>query len=362
MSTPAPRLTQTRQPDATAWPAVLVGGLLATTAVNPAAAQPLPDPRDGAVEAHRGSSAVSDIPDVAIAPPGEGMVTSREDSPVAPGVNYTSFRPPRRPRLAARRLPRRRPRQARRHRRLPQPRHGLRPRGTQPAGRPQGRDRRRQRRLLRHQRHRRPARHRYRAGRRRRRRPVRQRARGRHNETAVIGKDGLGRIAQVFLQGTATDDDASKVDLTNLNSPTVNANGIGLYTPQWGDAARTRDGRRPSDGPRGRTPRRRRRLLDHHARHDAAGRERARTDRPRRRRDRAPAFELGDKVDVKYGPRADAADVAVGQRQHPAGPRRPDPRTSTTPPCTRAPRSASPRTAAGWCCSPSTAGWSTPAA
>ncbi len=61
-----------------------------------------------------------------------------------------------------------------------------------------------------------------------------------HNDTAVIGKDGLGKIAQLFLQGTATDDDATKLELTNLNSPTVNAGGIGLYTPEWGDAARTR--------------------------------------------------------------------------------------------------------------------------
>ncbi|HWD79000.1 MAG TPA: metallophosphoesterase, partial [Kribbella sp.] len=60
-----------------------------------------------------------------------------------------------------------------------------------------------------------------------------------HNDTAVIGKDGLGKIAQLFLQGTATDG-ATKLELTNLNSPAVNAGGIGLYTPEWGDAARTR--------------------------------------------------------------------------------------------------------------------------
>ncbi len=68
-----------------------VGGLLATMAVNPAAAQPAPDHLLTATEAHQGSSAVSDIPDVAIAPPGEGIITRREDTPVAPGVSYTSF-------------------------------------------------------------------------------------------------------------------------------------------------------------------------------------------------------------------------------------------------------------------------------
>src|SRR5215212_9637217 len=67
-----------------------VGGLLTVGALNPAFAQPTPaDPAP--VEAQRHSSSASDIADVAIAPAGEGLVTSRQDSPVAPGVDYTAF-------------------------------------------------------------------------------------------------------------------------------------------------------------------------------------------------------------------------------------------------------------------------------
>ncbi|MDT7728794.1 MAG: hypothetical protein QOI21_5370, partial [Actinomycetota bacterium] len=70
---------------------VLAGGLLATTAFTPALAHPAPDPALAPVESLRQSSAASDIADVAIAPAGEGLVTSRQDSPVAPGVNHTAF-------------------------------------------------------------------------------------------------------------------------------------------------------------------------------------------------------------------------------------------------------------------------------
>jgi hypothetical protein len=133
-----------------------------------------------------------------------------------------------------------------------------------------------------------------------------------HNDTAVIGKDGLGRIAQLFLQGNATDDDATKLELTNLNSPTVNSGGIGLYTPEWGDTARARtvdglptvrevilrDGVVVSSAATpGTTPL---------AANEQAliGREAGATA--------LDAFEVGDKVEVQYGVRPDAADVAVG--------------------------------------------------
>ncbi|TDD29882.1 metallophosphoesterase [Kribbella turkmenica] len=133
-----------------------------------------------------------------------------------------------------------------------------------------------------------------------------------HNDTAVIGKDGLGRIAQVFLQGSATDDDAVELELTNLNSPTVNSGGIGLYTPEWGDAARTRT----VDG----LPTVREVILRDGVVVSAAatpgttplaaneqaliGREAGATA--------LDAFEIGDRVEVEYGVRPDAAEVAVG--------------------------------------------------
>ncbi|GAA1569177.1 phosphodiester glycosidase family protein [Kribbella hippodromi] len=132
-----------------------------------------------------------------------------------------------------------------------------------------------------------------------------------HNDTAVIGKDGLGKIAQLFLQGTATDG-ATKLELTNLNSPGVNAGGIGLYTPEWGDAARTRtvdglanvrevilrDGVVASSAT---TP----------ASTPLAANEQALIGREAGA-DALKALAVGDKVDVQYGLRPDAADVAVG--------------------------------------------------
>lgn len=294
---------------------LVLGGLLATAAVNPAsAAQPSPDQlrQTTAVEAHRGSSAASDIPDVAIAPPGEGIITRREDTPVAPGVSYTSF-----DRLDARGWLRGdilvadldaggvtvdylNPGTVSGREVLSQQ---VARKGAiagvngdffdiNDTGAPLGigieRDADGG------------------AG-----RFVNGPAAG-HNDTAVIDKFGLGRIAQVFLEGTATDDDASKVDLTNLNSPSVNSGGIGLYTPQWGEAARTRtvdglptvrevilrDGVVVSSAT---TP-----ATTPLAANELAliGREAGASA--------LTAFEPGDKVEVKYGPRADAADVAVG--------------------------------------------------
>ncbi|TCN39741.1 calcineurin-like phosphoesterase family protein [Kribbella orskensis] len=329
MSTPAPPAFRPEPPETpartpvtgtkprrrTAALSLVLGGLLATAAVNPAsAAQPSPDQllQTTAVEAHRGSSAASDIPDVAIAPPGEGIITRREDTPVAPGVSYTSF-----DRLDARGWLRGdilvadldaggvtvdylNPGTVSGREVLSQQ---VARKGAiagvngdffdiNDTGAPLGigieRDADGG------------------AG-----RFVNGPAAG-HNETAVIDKNGLGRIAQVFLEGTATDDDASKVDLTNLNSPSVNSGGIGLYTPQWGEAARTRtvdglptvrevilrDGVVVSSAT---TP-----ATTPLAANELAlvGREAGATA--------LTAFEPGDKVEVKYGPRADAADVAVG--------------------------------------------------
>ncbi|WP_432943689.1 phosphodiester glycosidase family protein [Kribbella sp. CA-253562] len=307
MSTPAPPIPVRRALTT----ALVTGGLLLTTAVPPAFAQPSPELTE-AVEAHQGSSAASsDIPDVALAPPGEGIVTRRSDSPVAPGVDYTSF-----DRLDARGwlrgdilvtdLDK----------------GGVTVDYLNP-GTVSGRE------VLSQQVARKQAIAGVNgdffdindtgaplgigierdadggAG-----RFVNGPAAG-HNETAVIGKDGLGRIAQVFLEGTATDDDASKVALTNLNSPSVNAGGIGLYTPQWGEAARTRtvdglptvrevilrDGVVVSSAT---TPATTPLAANEQA---LIGREAGATA--------LAAFEPGDQVEVKYGPRADAADAAV---------------------------------------------------
>ena len=282
---------------------MLAGGLLAATVFTPALAHPSPAP----VEAFRQSSAATDVADVAIAPAGEGLVTSRQESPVAPGVNYTAFE-----RLDARGWLRGDFLVA------DLDKHGVtvdyvntgKVSGGQPLSQqlarkgaiagvngdffdindttaPLGVGIENNGWLINA-----PA-----AG---------------HNDTAVIGKDGLGKIAQVFLQGTATDDDATKLDLSNLNSPTVNANGIGLYTTEWGDVPRTRtvDGLPTvrevilrdnvvvaSTTTPGTTPLAANELA-------LIGRDAGATA--------LAAFELGDKVEIQYGPRSDAADIAVG--------------------------------------------------
>ncbi|TDW18316.1 phosphodiester glycosidase family protein [Kribbella kalugense] len=132
-----------------------------------------------------------------------------------------------------------------------------------------------------------------------------------HNDTAVIGKDGLGQIAQLFLQGTAVDG-TTKLELTNLNSPAVNAGGIGLYTPEWGDAARTRT----VDGlPTVREVILRDGVVVSSATTPAttplAANEQSLIGREAGA-DALTALQVGDKVDVQYGLRPDAANVAVG--------------------------------------------------
>ncbi|MGW6282030.1 phosphodiester glycosidase family protein [Kribbella sp. NPDC055071] len=132
-----------------------------------------------------------------------------------------------------------------------------------------------------------------------------------HNDTAVIGTNGLGAIAQLFLQGTATDG-PTKLELTNLNSPSVNSGGIGLYTPQWGDVARTRT----VDGlPTVREVILRDGVVVSSATTPAAtplaANEQALIGREAGA-DALTAFQVGDKVEVQYGLRPDAANVAVG--------------------------------------------------
>ncbi|WP_433164195.1 phosphodiester glycosidase family protein [Kribbella sp. CA-247076] len=281
--------------------AIGVGGLLAGAVVGPALAQ-RPSQTTGHTQAQAQGAP---IPDAAIA--GDGVLTTRDDSPVAPGVNYTSFErlDPKgwlRGDILAADLDKRgvtvdyvntgkvsggTP--------LSQQ---LARKGaiagvngdffdindtTAPLG----------------------------VGIERNGRLINAPAAG-HNDTAVIGTNGLGRIAELFLQGSATDDDATKLELTNLNSPAVNAGGIGLYTPEWGDAARTRtvdglptvrevilrDGVVVSSAATpGTTPL---------AANEQAliGREAGATA--------LAAFEVGEKVDVQYGVRPDAAEVAVG--------------------------------------------------
>ncbi|SHF38095.1 phosphodiester glycosidase family protein [Streptoalloteichus hindustanus] len=141
-------------------------------------------------------------------------------------------------------------------------------------------------------------------------------AQGHNAVVAVDDHKRLGRLAEVFLQGAITLPDGREVTATNLNSPVVAENGVGLYTALWGSASRrTSVGdaqstvelelqddvvvavrRRPAEGPvaAGRTL-----VLARDAGAEALA-----------------AVREGDRVRVRYQPRTDAAtDVAVGGRQ-----------------------------------------------
>lgn len=299
-------------------PLALVPGLLLAGAPPASAGQHDHRAPEGVAEAPRGSSDPSDLPDIALAPAGEAIIVDREDTAVAPGVVHTSF-----DRLDARGwvrgdvlvadLDEERLRtdylnpgtvsgravlseQAARKgavaavngdffdisdtgaplgvgiERTPAPSDGAPP--AEPGA------------------------------------LVNAPASG-HNNTVAIGADGIGRLAEIFLEGTATDDDGSTVALTNLNSPNVAADGVGLYTPAWGDAPRTRtvdtatvvrevivrDGEVVAAGATaGTTP-----LAE--GEQALVGREAGAAA--------LDAFEVGDRVDVVYGPRTDVGPVAV---------------------------------------------------
>ncbi|MFF3467055.1 phosphodiester glycosidase family protein [Streptomyces sp. NPDC002619] len=131
------------------------------------------------------------------------------------------------------------------------------------------------------------------------------------NQTVAIGADGLGRLAQVFLEGEVTVGGTQHLKLSGVNSPVLAAGGIGLFTDQWGPSPRTkpvsgadrvtevwlRDGKvtevhtSVSSGP---IPAGTSVLLGREAGADALA-----------------GLVPGDAVNVAYRPRADFGDVAV---------------------------------------------------
>lgn len=140
-------------------------------------------------------------------------------------------------------------------------------------------------------------------------------ARG-NNNAVVIGGSGVeraGRLAEVLVQAEITLPDGRNVTATNLNSPIVAADGIGIYTPLWGASARhtavggaervleveVRNGvvtalrPHPAEGP---VPAGTVLLLARDAGVDALA-----------------GLDTGDRVEVRYRPRVDfPVDVAVG--------------------------------------------------
>ncbi|WP_407341353.1 phosphodiester glycosidase family protein [Pengzhenrongella phosphoraccumulans] len=131
-----------------------------------------------------------------------------------------------------------------------------------------------------------------------------------YNEAITIGADGLGRLSQLFLAGTA-DDGESVAQLTNLNSPGVADGGVGLYTPAWGAVGRDRtvDGVVPvrevilTDGIVTAT-------TDVVGTVALAAGELALIGREGGVAALA-GFEIGEHVEVTYGPRSDAGEIAV---------------------------------------------------
>jgi hypothetical protein len=49
------------------------------------------------------------------------------------------------------------------------------------------------------------------------------------------GAGNRGGLAQIFLEGTVTVPADTVLSATNLNLPSIAANGIGIYNPMWGD-------------------------------------------------------------------------------------------------------------------------------
>ncbi|MFI9613326.1 phosphodiester glycosidase family protein [Streptomyces sp. NPDC052023] len=131
------------------------------------------------------------------------------------------------------------------------------------------------------------------------------------SQSVAIGADGIGRLAQVFLEGQVTVDDTQNLRLAGVNSPVLAAGGIGLFTDQWGPSPRTK--------PVGGADRvtevwlREGKVTDVRTSVSAApipagssvllGRETG--------ADALAALAPGDAVDVTYRPRADFGEVAV---------------------------------------------------
>lgn len=63
------------------------------------------------------------------------------------------------------------------------------------------------------------------------------------NEGVVFSRDqdaSVGRLADILLDAVATLPSGDTLTIGNLNSPNVATDGIGIYTPEWGNTARSR--------------------------------------------------------------------------------------------------------------------------
>ncbi|MFF4927229.1 phosphodiester glycosidase family protein [Kitasatospora sp. NPDC001261] len=58
------------------------------------------------------------------------------------------------------------------------------------------------------------------------------------NQAVTVGTDGLARMAQVFLEGHASLPGGRELTLNGVNTYGLPADGVGVFTPAWGDATR----------------------------------------------------------------------------------------------------------------------------
>ncbi|GAA3560097.1 phosphodiester glycosidase family protein [Amycolatopsis ultiminotia] len=132
-----------------------------------------------------------------------------------------------------------------------------------------------------------------------------------HNVTAAITDEGRAKLADIFLEASVTMPDGHAMPATNFNSPVLDKDALGVYTPLWGaspratsvaGAQRVREAEirngvvtqvrpQPVEGP---IPAGALLLLGREAGADALA-----------------TLHVGDRVGVSYAPRSDAGKIAV---------------------------------------------------
>ncbi|MDR7383242.1 phosphodiester glycosidase family protein [Promicromonospora iranensis] len=130
--------------------------------------------------------------------------------------------------------------------------------------------------------------------------------------SVAFGSDGAGRLAQIFLEGSVTWEPGGDVPVSGLNVTALPAGGVAVYDAGWGTFTRARPLAAGEQGVEV--------IVDTDGTVTAVGRPgggqlpdgtRALVARPGAAADALAGLRPGDQVDVAYGLREDAGDVAV---------------------------------------------------
>ncbi|WP_275004921.1 phosphodiester glycosidase family protein [Promicromonospora iranensis] len=130
--------------------------------------------------------------------------------------------------------------------------------------------------------------------------------------SVAFGSDGVGRLAQIFLEGSVTWGSAGEIPVSGLNVTALPAGGVAVYDAGWGTFTRARPLAAGEQGVEV--------LVDADGTVTAVGQPgdgqladgtRAVVARPGAAADALAGLRTGDHVDVAYGLREDAGDVAV---------------------------------------------------